>query len=105
MKRLCLIVVGVVCTFAVADAQSFSVQSKPARGHAKVATVASSALRSGGLGGINFSNPYAPPVGAGKTAIAPFPTMPTGHPVRFGVSNSSADAQGPWEVEGLEVMT
>jgi len=81
MKRLCLIVVGAVCTVAGADAQSLSIQSKPAHIHAKVATVSSSASRSGSLGGIKFSNPYAPPVGTGKTAIAPFPMMLTDDPV------------------------
>jgi hypothetical protein len=81
VNRLCLIVVGVVCTVAVADAQNLSIQSKPARAHAKVATVASSASRSGSLDGIKFSNPYAPPVGSGKTAIAPFPAMLTDDPV------------------------
>ncbi len=81
MKRLCLIVVGVVCTVAVADAQSVSVQSKQARAHAKVATVTGSASSSGSLGAITFSNPYAPPVGAGKTAITQFPALPTDDPV------------------------
>jgi hypothetical protein len=81
VNRLCLIVVGLVCTVAGADAQNLSIQSKPARAHAKVATVASSASRSGSLGGIKFSNPYAPPVGTGKTAIAPFPAMLTDDPV------------------------
>ena len=81
MNRLYLVVVGVVCTVAVADAQSLSVESRHARTHAKVANVANSASQSRGLGGIKFSNPYAPPVGAGKTAIAPFPAMLTDDPV------------------------
>ena len=80
MKRVRLIVVGVVCTVAVADAQSLSVKSKPARAHAKVTPVASSALRSGGLDGINFSNPYPSPVGTGKTANTPFPAVLTHDP-------------------------
>jgi hypothetical protein len=70
----------VVCTVAVADAQNLSVPSKPARAHAKVAT-AGSASKSGSLGDINFSNPYAPPVGAGKTAITQFPALRTDDPV------------------------
>jgi hypothetical protein len=81
VKRLCLIVVGVGCTVAVADAQSISVQSKPARAHAKMASVAGSASRSGGLGGVDFSNPYAPPVGTRKPAIAQFPVIPRDDPI------------------------
>jgi hypothetical protein len=96
MSHLYLIVVGVVCTVVVADAQSLSVQSKPARPHARVATVAGSALTSWGLASINFSNPYAPPVGTGKTAIGPFPAMLTDDPVepKGGIS-LTADRDSP----------
>jgi hypothetical protein len=76
--RLCLSVVGVVCTVAVADAQTLSVQPKQA---VKVATVAGSASR-GGLNGIKFSDPYAPPVGTGKAAIVRFPARPTDEPAQ-----------------------
>ena len=103
MKRHCLIVVGVVSTVAVADAQTLSVQSKPARAHANVATVASSALRSEGPGGVNLSNPNANPVGAGIAAIAPFPGTPTDD---TGVSDSCANSQDHGnEVKGPEVFT
>jgi hypothetical protein len=40
MIRLYLIMVGVVCTIASAKAQSLSSESKPARAHVRVATVA-----------------------------------------------------------------
>jgi hypothetical protein len=77
--RLCLSVVGVVCTVAVADAQTLSVQPKQA---VKVAKVAGSTSRSGGLSGIKFSDPYAPPVGTGKAAIVRFPARPTDEPTQ-----------------------
>jgi hypothetical protein len=93
VKRLCLVIIGVVCTVAVSDAQSFCGQSKPAGAHTNVARITSSALRNGGPGGANFSNPYAPPVDRGITAIAALPAMPTDGP-RFGVSDSWAEAQG-----------
>ena len=81
LHRLCLSVVGVVCAVAMADAQSLSVQPKQA---VKVAKVAGS----GGLSGIKFSDPYAPPVGTGKAAIVRFPARPTDEPAqpRGGVS-------------------
>jgi len=82
VNRLYLIVVGFFCTVDIADAQSLSAQSKPARAHVKVATVAGSSSRSGSLGGVKFSDPYAPPVGTGKTAIARFPAMPADEPVQ-----------------------
>jgi hypothetical protein len=80
--RLYLIVVGFVCTVAVANAQNLSVQTRPARADVKVATVASASSGSGSLGGVKFSDPYAPPVGTGKTAVARFPAMPTDEPVQ-----------------------
>jgi hypothetical protein len=78
-NRLYLIMVGVVCTVAGADAQSLSDQSNPARAHVK-ATVAGSASSSGSLG-VKFSDPYAPPVGSGKAAIAGFAATITDDPV------------------------
>jgi hypothetical protein len=77
VKRLYLVVLGVVCTVAGADAQSLSAQPKSARAHVNVATVAGSSSSNGSLGGVKFSDPYAPPVGTGKRAIARFPAMPT----------------------------
>ena len=96
-NRIYLIVIGVVCTVAVAHAQSLSVQSKPAHPHVKVATVAASSSRSGSLLGVKFSDPYEPPVGTGKSAIARFPAMPTDDPVQpqggvsFTAGRDSAD--------------
>ena len=66
----------------MANAQNLSVQTRPARADVKVATVASASSGSGSLGGVKFSDPYAPPVGTGKTAIARFPAMPTDEPVQ-----------------------
>lgn len=82
VNRLYLIVVGLVCTVAAADAQSLFVQPKPDRVHVRAATVAGSSSESGSLGGVKLSDPYAPPVGTGKTAIARFPVMPAGEPVQ-----------------------
>jgi hypothetical protein len=71
--------------------------------HAKVATVASSAWRNEGLGGINISNLYAPPSAPAKRRLRHFRQMTL---VRFGVSDSLAGAQVPGkEIEGLEVLT
>ena len=70
---------------------------------AKVATVASSAWRNVGLGGINISNLYAPPSAPAKRRLRHFRQMTL---VRFGVSDSLAGAQVPGkEIEGLEVLT
>ena len=105
MNRLYVIMIGVVCTVAMADAQSLAVQSKPARARVKVATVAGSASRNGSLGGIKFSNPYAPPVGTGKTAIAQFPAMTT-DPVepQSGISfTAGRDAPGEPMTGGLKL--
>ena len=44
-------------------------------------TVKVIALNRGGLASVNFSDPYAPPVGTQKAAIARFPTVPTEVPV------------------------
>ena len=81
MKRLCLTMVALVCAAAgTAKAESPSV--KPARPHAaKTATVEAAASKSAGLGGISFSDPYAPPVGVRKTTISQFPAIPKDAPV------------------------
>ena len=84
VKRLCLIVIGLACAVAgTAEAQSSSVaQSKPVRPHAAKTTVPRApATKSAALGDIQFSDPYAPPVGVQKTTIARFPTIPTDRPV------------------------
>jgi hypothetical protein len=84
VKRLCLIVVGLVYAVAgTAEAEGPSVApSKPARPHAaKTTTFKAAATKSEGLGDIQFSDPYAPPVGVQKTTIARFPAIPTAPPV------------------------
>jgi hypothetical protein len=75
VSRLYLSVFLFVCTVGVADAQTLSVQPKPA---VKVATVAGS----GALSGIKFSDPYAPPVGTRKAAIVRFPARLRDEPVQ-----------------------
>jgi hypothetical protein len=82
VNRLYVFTIGFVCVLAVADAQSLSAQSKPARAQVKVATVVGSTSGNGSLGGVKFSDPYAPPVGSGKTPIARFPAMPNHEPVQ-----------------------
>jgi hypothetical protein len=84
VKRFCLIVAGLVCAVAgTAEAESPSVaQSKPARPHAaKTTTLKAATTKNPGLGDIQFSDPYAPPVGVQKTTIARFPAIPTDAPV------------------------
>ena len=101
VKRLCLVVVGLVYAVAgTAEAESPSVaQSKPARPHAaKTTTLKAAATKSGGLGDIQFSDPYAPPVGVPKTTITRFPAIRTDPPVdpqggiSFAAGRDSADA-------------
>jgi hypothetical protein len=76
---LCLSVVVVICAVAAAEAQNLSVQARQA---VRVAKVSDSASRSGGLSGIKFSDPYAPPIGTGKAAIVRFPARPRDEPVQ-----------------------
>jgi hypothetical protein len=74
MNRLCLVGLGLLCSVATTKAES----AKPARAHpVKAMTAKVVASNRGGLAGVNFSNPYAPPVGTQKAAIARFPTVPT----------------------------
>ena len=77
--RLYLSVFLVICTVALAEAQTLSVQPKQA---VRVATVGGSASRKGGLSEIKFSDPYAPPLGTKKAAIVRFPVRPTDEPVQ-----------------------
>ena len=74
MNRLCLVGLGLLCSVATTKAES----AKPARAHpVKASAVKVVAPNRGGLAGVNFSNPYAPPVGTQKAPIARFPTVPT----------------------------
>lgn len=78
MNRLCLVGLGLLCSVATTKAES----AKPARAHlVKAMTVRVVASNKGGLAGVNFSDPYAPPVGTQKAGIARFPTVPTEAPV------------------------
>ena len=65
-----------------AEAEDASVpQSRPTPPHEAKTTTLKAGAKSWGLGDIQFSDPYAPPVGAGKTTIARFPTVPSEPPV------------------------
>jgi hypothetical protein len=87
MKRLCWVGFGFLCAVAAAKAETPSVHhSKPVGPHAvKATTVKIAASNSGGLAGVGFSDPYAPPVGAQKPTVVKFPAPPT---------DSPANAQG-----------
>ena len=102
MKRLCLVGLGLLGAVAAAKAETPGAHhSKPVRAHAvKVA-----ASNSGGLAGVAFSDPYAPPVGAGKTAQSQFPAPPTDDPVEVkgGFSlTAGRDAAGEPMTGGLK---
>jgi hypothetical protein len=104
MKRLCLVGVGLLCSVAAADADPL-VQSKLVRPHAKAARAVDSTSKSEGLAGVAFSDPYAPPVGAGKTAQSQFPAPPTDDPVEVkgGFSlTAGRDAAGEPMTGGLK---
>jgi len=76
---------------ATAEAETLSVgRLKPARPHA-AKTAEPAASKSAGLGGVAFSDPYAPPVGVQKTVSARFPEIRTDSPVepKGGISLSA----------------
>jgi hypothetical protein len=98
MKRLCLAGLGFLCSAAAANADSSTVaHSKAAPAHAtKATTVAAS---NSGLGGVNFSDPYAPPIGARKAAVGRFlaprtdaPANPQGGGFSLTAGRDSPDA-------------
>jgi len=75
MIRLCLVGLGLLCSAAAANAEDSTVaHSKAVRAHAIKATTVKVAA-SNGLSGVNFSDPYAPPVGAQKAPVPRFPTL------------------------------
>ena len=77
MGRVSRSVIGVALIFAAtqAAADDFApVRPKPGSSHAaKSKTVKPAQSRGSGLADVPFSNPYAPPVGAGKSAGAELP--------------------------------
>jgi hypothetical protein len=82
MTRLCLILVGLVCSATVTQAQNLPAErSKPVRLHAPKTATAQAAANSDTLTGISFSDPYAPPVGVRKTDVARFPAVRSSAPV------------------------
>ncbi len=93
MTRLCLIVVGLVyAVTGMAEEPGRSV----ARSHAiKRVTREVHVSKSASNGGISFSDPYGPPVGAPKTVIAQFPPMRTDPTVDQGGLSFSAGRESP----------
>jgi hypothetical protein len=83
MKRLCLSIVclagAVAWTEASAQSQSTNVP-KSTKHAAKFKMIDPIASKTASLGEIQFSDPYAPPVGVHKTAVTPFPTRQTEEP-------------------------
>ena len=76
MKRLCLVGLGLLCSVAATKAESPAVaHSKPVRTHAAKVVASNS-----GLAAVNFSDPYAPPVGAQKAPVRRLPTPTTEEP-------------------------
>jgi hypothetical protein len=107
MKRLCLVGVGFLCSVAAANAESPTVaHSKPVRAHAAKATGVKVIASNNGLAGVNFSDPYAPPVGTQKAAaVTKFPAPPTDDPVEVkgGFSlTAGRDAAGEPMTGGLK---
>jgi hypothetical protein len=66
---------------AIADDLSAASPTAPPRPAAKSKVVKPPATQGQSLGGIPFSNPYAPPVGAGKATSGNFPAARTATPV------------------------
>jgi hypothetical protein len=84
MLRVCVTIVGLICAVVgTAEAESLSVaQSKTARPHVvKTTKLKVADSKSASLGDIHFSDPYAPPVGVQKTAIAPFLPIRADRPI------------------------
>jgi hypothetical protein len=100
VNRLCLVGLGLLCSAAPTKAES----PKPARAHlVKAMTVKVVASNKGGLAGVNFSDPYAPPVGTQKAAIARFPAIPAEAPVdpqaRFSLTAGRDSPDAPFTGE------
>jgi len=85
MRRVWLSLLGAVCVFAAAGALADELnptQPKPALPQAPKSKIVKPAQSTNsGLADVPFSNPYAPPVGAGKSAGAEFPAAQRGAPV------------------------
>ena len=85
MSRVRLILVGVICVVAPmlarADDQSAAPPKTVAPHTAKAKAAKPPATKGETLGAIPFSNPYAPPVGAGKGTGGDFPAAHAAAPV------------------------
>ena len=85
MSRIWLILIGLVCLVAPMQALADDLPAapvKPAKLHTAKSKPAKPPAPTGEtLGDIPFSNPYAPPVGAGKGADAGFPALQGAAPV------------------------
>jgi hypothetical protein len=84
MKRLCVTLLCLASAVAWTQASAESPSAGPlraARPHAaKARTSEHAALKTASVGEIHFSDPYAPPVGAGKKSAAQFPTAESEEP-------------------------
>jgi hypothetical protein len=75
VKRVWLSLMGAVCLFAATRALADELnptQPKPAVPAAKSKIMKPAQSTNSGLADVPFSNPYAPPVGAGKTTGGEF---------------------------------
>ena len=84
MSRVQLRLIGVICVVApmLARADDLPASPQSAPPHAAKTKAAKPPATTGqALGDIPFSNPYAPPVGAGKGADARFPALQGDAPV------------------------
>lgn len=85
MSRIRSSLIGVICVVAPIQARADDAPAAPpksASAHpAKAKAAKPSATKSQSLGDIPFSNPYAPPVGAGKGTGGEFPAGKTAAPV------------------------
>jgi hypothetical protein len=85
MSRIWLSWVGVICVIAPMQAAADDLPAAPLKPvklrAAKPKAGKPPATQDRSLSGIPFSNPYAPPVGAGKATGGEFPAAKTGAPV------------------------
>ena len=84
MTRFRLGFIMALCALASIEAMADDLpaaQARSARPHSTKTKIVKPAPSNGdGFGGAQFSNPYAPPVGAGKAAGADFPIPPLAAP-------------------------
>jgi hypothetical protein len=85
MSRIGLSLIGAICVIAPMQASADDLPAappEPVKPHAaKVRAAKPPAAKGEALGDIQFSNPYAPPAGAGKGTDEEFPAAKTAAPV------------------------